>query len=52
VSGAQKWNGTLDTLNANPATTRTIAASVIDWSPAGPDSAFAIPSSRVVPAMP
>src|SRR6188474_3224974 len=52
VSGAQKWNGTLDTLKANPATTRTMAASVIDWSPAGPDSACAIPSSLVVPVTP
>src|SRR5215210_3522766 len=52
VSGAQKWNGTLDTLNANPATTSRMAARAIDWSPALPDSALAMPSSLVVPVTP
>jgi hypothetical protein len=29
VSGAQKWNGTEDTLNANPATTNRIPATAM-----------------------
>src|SRR5688572_1211199 len=52
VAGAQNWNGTADTLNANPATTKKIAASGSAPSPAGPVRASAIPSSRMLPVTP
>src|SRR6266498_3087502 len=43
VSGAQKWNGTLDTLNANPATTSRMAARAMFESPAFVARAWAMP---------
>src|SRR2546423_8785437 len=53
VSGAQKWNGTLDTLKANPATTNKMAASeMVSVHPCSPPSLAAIPARRVDPVTP
>src|SRR5204863_9733874 len=43
VSGAQKWNGTLDTLKAKPATTNTMATSdSVSTPPCSPPSLSAM----------
>ena len=54
VSGAQNWNGTALTLNANPATMNRIAASTSVSCPAraGPQSAAPISDRFSVPVTP
>ncbi len=51
VSGAQKWNGTALTLNANPTSDRKIATATSGWSDAFVSYAE-ISESRVVPVTP
>src|ERR671918_167856 len=51
VSGAQKWNGTAEILNAKPTTTKNTLMTTIGSSPR-PTRASLIPSSRTSPVTP
>jgi hypothetical protein len=53
ASGAHMWNGTADTLNAKPTSSRATATSARDESFMAPDAnAFPMRSRRVLPTTP
>ena len=53
MSGAQNWNGTAETLNANPTTTNRIATCAsVSLGPVNPPSLAAIACSSSAPVSP